>query len=516
MWRKLSQWIPFATDPPEEKDDEIIDSERINQVLYQRNFELAIKNKTLSLLSQLYEISNLTLSSDDLARKFVATIRTNLTFDLVGIFLFDKDQRKITPVAISASDAFAQQFKLIEDAYSKISISRQSKKSLFVKVLTTHKPVSANSLKELFSGSLADEITVQLPEPTGPQSAIVYPLESEGQPIGVFYVIMNRSYDKLDAYEKESLETISKVTTIALDKALIYDQLVAVNKHLKDLDVAKSEFMSIASHQLRTPLAGMMGYLSMILAGDYGRVTKPQTEVLSEMLVAGQRLTRLVNSFLNATRIEAGRLSINYTKIPFDELIHSVVMELMPTAQKKQVTLTYKRSKLPTVEVDSDKIKDVVLNLVDNAIKYSPGGTITVTAKQVDNGMVRFTSTDTGVGIPAGEDKSLFEKFVRGSGIARVEPNGSGLGLFIAKKIIEAHGGKIWAESEGEGKGSTFQFEVPMKKTIASETPRRQLSTLAPTTTDTPTRIRKKDRPVKSVQKAAAKTTKKIAKKSKR
>ena len=130
--------------------------------------------------------------------------------------------------------------------------------------------------------------------------------------------------------------------------------------------------------------------------------------------------------------------------------------------------------------------------------------------------MIRFTSIDTGVGIPAGEDKGLFEKFVRGSGIARVEPNGSGLVLFIAKKIIEAHGGKIWAESEGEGKGSTFQFEVPMKKTIMSEPPRRQLSTFAPTTTDTPTRIRKKDRPSKISSPKKEKTRTKSAKKTKR
>ncbi len=508
MWRKLSQWIPFATDPPEEKDDEIIDSGRINQVLYQRNFELAVKNKTLSLLSQLYEISNLTLSSEDLACKFVETIRSNLSFDLVGIFLFEKNQNKIFPVAINYSDAFQLQFQKIEKAYSEITITRRSKKSLFSKVLSTHKPISASSLTSLFSGSLPLEILAQLTESSGPQSGIIYPLESEGQPIGVFYVIMNRAYEKLDAYEKESLDTIAKVTTIALDKALIYDQLVNANKHLKDLDVAKSEFMSIASHQLRTPLAGMMGYLSMMLSGDYGRITNSQTEVLSEMFTAGQRLTRLVNSFLNATRIEAGRLAINYSSVPFDELIHSVIVELLPTAQKKQVTLTYNRSKLPTVEVDPDKIKDVVLNLVDNAIKYSPGGTIAVSAKVSDNGMIRFMSQDTGVGIPKGEDKALFDKFVRGSGIARVEPNGSGLGLFIAKKIIEAHGGKIWAESEGEGKGSLFQFEVPMKKNVTTKTTSRKLSTMAPATTDTPTRIRKKDRPTQQTRKKAPSTKK--------
>ncbi len=358
--------------------------------------------------------------------------------------------------------------------------------------------------------------------------SIAVPLRKENYLVGLLTVGPKNSGEAFTTEDINLLEVLAPQLAAALERSKLYQEvhdfnfkltnevkkatkdLKIANAHLKDLDVAKSEFMSIASHQLRTPLAGMMGYLSMILAGDYGRVTKPQTEVLSEMLTAGQRLTRLVNSFLNATRIEAGRLTINYSKIPFDELIHSVVMELMPTAQKKQVTLTYKRSKLPVVEVDPDKIKDVVLNLIDNAIKYSPGGTITVSAKTSDNGMIRFISKDTGVGLPKNEAKGLFEKFVRGSGIARVEPNGSGLGLFIAKKIIEAHSGKIWAESEGEGEGegSTFQFEVPIKKRIVAESTHAQTATLAPTQVDTPTRIRKKDRPEKITQKTRKKKAK--------
>jgi signal transduction histidine kinase len=114
------------------------------------------------------------------------------------------------------------------------------------------------------------------------------------------------------------------------------------------------------------------------------------------------------------------------------------------------------------VEVDVDKIKDVVLNLIDNAIKYSPKGSVAVSAES-DGKVVHVMVKDSGVGIAPEEARNLFSKFVRGSGIARVEPNGSGLGLFIAKKITEEHGGRIWVESEGEGKGSTFQFEIPVK-----------------------------------------------------
>lgn len=233
------------------------------------------------------------------------------------------------------------------------------------------------------------------------------------------------------------------------------------NGKLQELDKAKSEFMSIASHQLRTPLAGIIGYLDMMYTGDFGELKDEQKPIIHDVLDASQRLTRLVNTFLNVTRIEAGRFTINYAKIPFHELVDSMVKQLKPTADKKKITLNYTKSELPTVEVDIDKMKDVVGNLIDNAIKYTPEGSVTVRAEATTT-TIHFSVKDTGIGIPKGEDKQLFNKFVRGEGIAQVNPNGSGLGLFIAKKVVEGHKGKIWAESEGSEKGTTFHVEIPI------------------------------------------------------
>lgn len=245
-----------------------------------------------------------------------------------------------------------------------------------------------------------------------------------------------------------------------IDKAT--KELRDANEKLMELDRAKSEFMSIASHQLRTPLAGIIGYLSMIEDGDFGEVNKEQQPIIHDVSQATQRLIRMVNIFLNVTRIEAGRFVMNYSKVPFADVIEAIYKELKPTADNKGVKLIYKKKALPEAEVDVDKIKDVILNLVDNAIKYSPKGRVEITA-EANTRKVHVMVKDSGVGIAPEEAKNLFNKFVRGSGIARVEPNGSGLGLFIAKKITEGHGGKIWAESEGEGKGSTFQFTIPLK-----------------------------------------------------
>ncbi|MFC1598116.1 ATP-binding protein [Patescibacteria group bacterium] len=256
--------------------------------------------------------------------------------------------------------------------------------------------------------------------------------------------------------EKEFAVTLKK----EVEKATA--ELQVANGKLTELDKAKSEFMSIASHQLRTPLAGIMGYLSMIISGDYGKINKSQEPIIKDVLEATQRLIRMVNVFLNVTRIEAGRFVMNYKKVPFHEIIEDMYKELKPTADKKNVKLIFKKEKLPEVEVDVDKIKDVALNLIDNAIKYSPEGKVTVWGEATKKSVI-FHVKDTGVGIPKEEVDNLFNKFVRGSGIAQVDPSGAGLGLFIAKKITEGHGGKIWAESEGEGKGSTFNFEIPLK-----------------------------------------------------
>lgn len=288
------------------------------------------------------------------------------------------------------------------------------------------------------------------------------------------------SGDAFSSSDIELLEVIAPQMSSGIQKARLFQEaqqfnvklqrevdkatkeLRDANEKLMELDRAKSEFMSIASHQLRTPLAGIIGYLSMIEDGDFGEVNKEQQPIIHDVSQATQRLIRMVNIFLNVTRIEAGRFVMNYSKVPFADVIEAIYKELKPTADNKGVKLIYKKKALPEVDVDVDKIKDVILNLVDNAIKYSPKGRVEITA-EANTRKVHVMVKDSGVGIAPEEAKNLFSKFVRGSGIARVEPNGSGLGLFIAKKITEGHGGKIWVESEGEGKGSTFQFTIPIK-----------------------------------------------------
>jgi signal transduction histidine kinase len=274
---------------------------------------------------------------------------------------------------------------------------------------------------------------------------------------------------KASLYQEAQLFNIKlqkEVEKATVNLKIANKQLEDANEHLQDLDKAKSEFMSIASHQLRTPLTGIMGYLSMILEGDYGKVDKNKYKILKEVFEASQRLIRMVNLFLNITRIEAGRFNFFWQESDIYEIINEQVHELLPNAVKKGLKLELAPAPkgLKTIVVDKDKIKDVILNLVDNAIKYTEKGDINVSLLKKNVKEVEIMVKDTGIGINPQEAQKLFEKFTRGDGMARINPNGSGLGLYVARKMVEGHHGKIWVESEGVGKGSEFHVVLPIKQ----------------------------------------------------
>lgn len=246
-------------------------------------------------------------------------------------------------------------------------------------------------------------------------------------------------------------------------------QLETANAKLKRADHAKSEFLSIAAHQLRTPLTGIKGYVSMFLEGDFGKLTKAQIVELEKVFRSSDRLTRLVDVFLNVSRIETGRLELKKDKVKIVEVLDEVVEDLTQAAQKKNLKLTVQKPTEAIEEMffDRDKIHDVMMNLVDNSIKYTQKGWVNVRLNR-SKSLISFEVRDSGIGIDPDEIDKLFHKFSRAEAVSRIHTGGSGLGLFIAKKIIEAHGGRIWAESPGEGKGSTFTFTLPIESAEAS------------------------------------------------
>jgi len=248
------------------------------------------------------------------------------------------------------------------------------------------------------------------------------------------------------------------------------DRLKSANARLRKLDKAKSEFISIASHQLRTPLTSVKGFISMVLDGSYGKLSKKVKDPLKSVYNSNERLIRLVNDLLNVSKIEAGTVILMPEKIAIEDVVESVIEELKLGAKKKELIMKFKKPKsLPKILLDQDKIRQVILNLVDNAIKYTEQGYVAAdisikSKKEPEEGKtVLVAISDTGDGMTEKETEHLFQSFSRGTAGSKLWTEGAGLGLYVAKKFVEMHGGKIWAESPGKKKGSTFYFELPIR-----------------------------------------------------
>ena len=267
--------------------------------------------------------------------------------------------------------------------------------------------------------------------------------------IAVFGWVLIRSVKK-EIEQKEQYEKISHTLAIA-------------NERLKELDATKSEFISIASHQLRTPLTAIKGYLSLLLEGSYGSVSPQVLDILNKLYLVNSRLVHLVEDLLNVSRIEAGRIQYNFEPTQLEPIIVDLVEMFKSSANEKNLTLDIHLPKtaLPLITVDPNKIKEVVSNLIDNSIKYTKVGGTTVTLERTPL-TARIIISDTGIGIHPEDMKNLFQKFLRSKETTKMVVSGAGLGLYVGKSFIEAHGGTIWAESDGPDKGARFIIELPL------------------------------------------------------
>lgn len=280
----------------------------------------------------------------------------------------------------------------------------------------------------------------------------------------------------------KAIDTVADSIVIAVQNALSIQQVKDLNANLQQriddatselrksnaqlqrLDEAKDEFISMASHQLRTPLTSVKGYIDMVLEGDAGEIDDMQRHLLSEAFSSSERMVHLINDFLNVSRLQTGKFIIE--KVPTDmaNLVRQEVDSLEVNAKQRQMTFDLKLGKsIPKIMVDESKIRQVIMNFLDNSLYYSHADTAIVVRLKAKGGQLELTVKDTGIGVPEKEQAQLFTKFYRASNARRQRPDGTGVGLFLAKKVITAHGGHMLFHSE-EGKGSTFGFVLPIDK----------------------------------------------------
>ncbi|NTW61436.1 GAF domain-containing sensor histidine kinase [Candidatus Saccharibacteria bacterium] len=234
------------------------------------------------------------------------------------------------------------------------------------------------------------------------------------------------------------------------------------NRRLTELDEAKDEFMSMASHQLRTPLTSIKGYISMIMEGDAGQVTAQQKKFLEEAFNSSERMVRLIGDFLNVSRLQTGKFVIEKRPVDLSVIVAQEIESLKPNAEARHMKLVYdKPDNFPILNVDEDKMRQVIMNFSDNAIYYSHDDSAIFIDLKVDGDEVVFTVKDNGIGVPNSEKEHLFSKFFRATNARKHRPDGTGVGLFLARKVVNAHGGQIIFKSQ-EGKGSTFGFRLPI------------------------------------------------------
>jgi len=250
------------------------------------------------------------------------------------------------------------------------------------------------------------------------------------------------------------------------DLAKLAEKLETANRHLKDIDKMKDDFLSMASHELNTPIAAIEGYLSMILQeGMGGKIPDKAREYLQTVFTSAQRLASLVRDLLNVSRIESGRIHIIYEEKKIEDVIEQATMEVASKAREAKHTLTFEKPKkaLPTTWFDVTRVTEILINMLGNSIKYTPnGGKITIRAVTDDKKIV-VSVEDNGKGIPKDREQAVFDKFSQVD-VMKDEVKGTGLGMYIAKKFIELMNGKIWFHSDGADKGTTFYFSLPILK----------------------------------------------------
>lgn len=276
---------------------------------------------------------------------------------------------------------------------------------------------------------------------------------------------MTDSLKERDLAVKQAYQDLEQLTrTLEQRVRQRTSELQTANEKLQELDQLKSAFVSIVSHELRTPMTSIKGYVENMLDGLAGALTDKQTRSLERVKHNIDRLTRMINELLDLSKIETGHMDLNFAPVSLLDMAEDVAESYRATAGEKSITIrTISHHPIPMVKGDADKLNRVLINLIHNAIKFTPaGGEIRIEAQVRDRDSVELCVIDTGSGIPPHELDKVFDKFYRGES-APVEARGAGLGLAIAKNLIELHGGTIRVEST-LGTGSRFAFTIPIAR----------------------------------------------------
>jgi signal transduction histidine kinase len=447
--------------------------EAVSQQMYARNKQLNDTNKMLSLLRS---IDALALESHEstkvVSQQIADVVQQTVEYPLVVLFSSEAAHR-------GSYSLFGLSVGGYPDALARMKVARPPRLHDNSELLATDSLSGVTDITGYNLSMLAKELSTDLSalkflSKAAPINAIyTHKLVVRQRLVGVLAIgFTNRALEMTES-EKNLLDRLAGSIGVALDNKLLLEenqyvlkQLQRSNNKLKQLDEVKDEFLGMASHQLRTPLTSVKGFISMVLDGDVGPLTDQQRKVLEQAFESSQRMVFLIGDFLNVSRIQSGKFVID--KVPFDivKLVHEEVNQLRDSAKARGLEFVYHPpSHMPEVYADRDKLRQVMMNFMDNALYYSPGGgKVTIRLYKDATGIV-FKVSDTGIGVPKEEQEKLFTKFFRAKNAQQQRPDGTGIGLYMAKKVIVGHEGSLIFESK-EGKGSTFGFHLPLENNL--------------------------------------------------
>jgi len=295
------------------------------------------------------------------------------------------------------------------------------------------------------------------------RASLIVPLKIESSLIGILLLGEKLSGEIFDGQELEVLSVLANQAAVALENARLYEELGASNIRLRQANQLKSQFLASMSHELRTPLNSIIGFSKVLLNRLDGDLTERQEAYIRSVHNSGTHLLRLINSILDFSRIEAGKVELNVEEIDLHDLVAECIESTTPLVRGKPVKLEKDVPlDLPRVPADRTKVKQILLNLLSNAVKFTPAGRVLVRVQREPEA-VHVSVADTGVGIRQEDFPRLFEPFHRLDSPMARQAGGTGLGLAISRRFVELHGGRIWAESR-ENQGSTFHFTLPLKR----------------------------------------------------
>lgn len=430
-----------------------------------------------SALARLQSIILETIDFNELVKNVVdATLdelgKLNDGYRIIVLSLVDSDHKVIKRISVSQTKEAREALKKIPVPFTELDIPLSAKENLMVQVLKNQKPGLTHKWSDLLAPAISPEYALEVQKIIGIKTSYVYPILVGRKAIGVMIFSLNRNFSAIVERDNFILSQFTNLVGLAVQNARLIEsvtdsnkRLKSANRHLKQIDKLKDEFISIASHELRTPITAIKNYLWLALNGKQKFHPDIQHN-LSVCLQSTERLLKLVNEILTVSRIESKRIVINNIVFSFIPFLHQVYDELALIAQEKSISFTCPYGKHEImVEGDRDKLKEVLINIAGNALKFTPEkGTVKLAVKVVEE-EVQVIVSDTGPGILEEDMEKLFTKFGKFEHAYKklANVNGTGLGLYISKQIVDLHGGDITVQSE-VNKGTTFIIHLPIKK----------------------------------------------------